>query len=230
MESIEGAVILDQFPFNLDAAKIVKQMHLHGDTRRYEDNIRELIGVVTPVARPKALYKVSCVDKKGPDSLEIDGVIFSGRLIRDVLDKVETVFVCVATCGTEVEAVEVPAGDVMKRYCLDVIKIALVFAAIAYLREYLAQHYSLKDLSSLNPGELKAFPSTQHKKIFSLLGDVEGRIGLKLTENCALVPTKSHSGIYFSTETQFISCRLCTQPRCMGRRAPYNAESAKQYA
>jgi hypothetical protein len=229
MESSNGVVILDKVPFELNIDKIVKQMRLHGDTRRYEENLRELIKIVSPLARPKALYKVGYVNKKEHDSLQVDGVEFSGRLIRDALDKAATVFICVATCGTEVEAIELPASDVMKRYCLDVIKMGLVFSAIACLREHLMQHFNLKELSHLNPGEIKAFPSTEHRKIFALLGDVEKMIGLKLTENCALVPTKSHSGIYFSSGTHFISCRLCTQQRCQGRRAPYDAELAKQY-
>ena len=228
-ESRNGVMILDNIPANLDAARVLKQMHLHGDTKRYEQNINELIELVTPIARPKAVYKVSCIENKSQDSLEIDGVKFTGRLVRDTLDKADTVFVCVATCGIEVEKIEIPPASVMKRYCLDVIKMALVFSAITYLNDYLKQHFNLGEISSLNPGELKAFPSTQHKKVFSILGDVEGMIGVRLTEYCALVPTKSHSGIYFSTDTKFISCRMCTQKRCMGRRAPFDAELAKQY-
>jgi hypothetical protein len=230
MESRDGAVVLDQIPVKLDVTEVIKQMHLHGDKQRYENYLRELIQIVTPLARPKALYKVCCVDKKESDSLEIDGVKFNGRLIVDTLEGVDTVFVCVATCGREVESVEIPAAEVMKRYCLDMIKTALIFTATTYLDEYLKKHYSLdNEISRISPGEIKAFPSTQHKNIFAVLGDVEGKIGLKLTEYCALVPTKSSSGIFFSKETKFISCRMCTQKRCMGRRAAYDAELARPY-
>jgi hypothetical protein len=229
MESRDGVVVLDYIPVNLDMDAVLKQMHLHGDTRRYEAHLRELMGVVTPLARPKAMYKVCCVDKKEAESLEIDGVRFNGRLIRDTLEGVDTVFVCVATCGREVETIKLPAEEVMKRYSLDVIKMALVFNATSYLNNHLKEKYSLGEISSLNPGEIKAFPSSQHRLIFSILGNVEEKIGLQLTENCALVPTKSHSGIYFTRETKFISCKMCTQKRCMGRRAAYDPELAKQY-
>ncbi len=229
LESADGVVVLDQIPVDLNVNAVIKQMHLHGDTRRYEEFIGELLQTVKPLARPKAMYKVCCVEKKEAESLEIDGVKFNGRLIRDTLEGVDTAFVCVATCGREVEAVEIPAAEVMKRYSLDVIKMALVFSATTYLTDKLKEKYKLGDISSLNPGEIKAFPSTQHRLIFAILGDVKSRIGLELTEYCALVPTKSHSGIYFSKETKFISCRMCTQKRCTGRRAAYDPDLARQY-
>jgi hypothetical protein len=229
LESADGVVVLDQIPVDLEVNAVVKQMHLHGDTRRYEEYISELLRIVTPLARPKAMYKVCCVDKKEAESLEIDGVKFNGRLIRDTLEGVDTAFVCVATCGREIETVEIPAAEVMKRYSLDVIKMALVFSATTYLTNILKEKYKLGEVSSINPGEIKAFPSSQHRLIFSILGDVKSRIGLELTEYCALVPTKSHAGIYFSKETKFIPCRMCTQKRCMGRRAAYDPELAKPY-
>ncbi len=229
MGKSDNLVVLDKIPFNLDTAKIIERMHAHGDVKRYEKNINELIEVVSPIARPKAMYKIACVDHDDSESLEIDGVKFNSRLVIDKLGQAETVFVCAATCGTEVETIEVPAADVMKRFCLDAVKNAILFSASAYLREHLTRRYHMQEVSTLNPGETKSFPISQMENLFSILGDVEGTIGVKLTENCALVPTKSGCGIYFSTENEFVSCRLCPQARCQGRRAPYEPELAKHY-
>jgi len=229
MESDKKTVILDRIPFQLDASAILKQMHLHADAQRFEKEIKDLIDIVTPLARPKAVYRVCCIENRTSDSLEIEGQVFNGKLMVDTLGKVDTVFVCVGTCGTEVESLQIPADQVERRYCFDAVKIALLFSAVGFLREKLQEKFQIKNISSLNPGELKAFPSTEHRKLFAILGDVEGMVGVKLTDMCALVPTKSHSGIYFSTETNFISCRMCTMKRCPGRRAPYSEELAEQY-
>ena len=228
MDSSDKLVVLKNFPFTLDVDKVLQQMQTRGNPRRMQECAREMIELVQPVARPKALYKVCCVDNKERDSLDIDGVRFASRLVRRNLDPVETVFVCVATVGTEVEDLDPPA-DVMKRFCLDAVKNRLMFEATAHLRKHLEQHFSLKQLSNLNPGETESFPIEYQKNLFKILGDVEGLIGVKLTDNCALVPTKSHSGIYYSTETEFISCRLCTNRRCSGRRAAYEPELAEQF-
>lgn len=229
MKTDNKVVVFKDIPAELKIDQVMKQMRLHGDPRRFEEKIRGLLEMVNPIAQPKALYKIGCVENKEPDSLEIDGIKFSGKLLRDNLDQVETVFVCLATCGTEVEAIKIPAGDVMKSYCLDMIKLALVISASTYLQDQLRRKFGLGELSGLHPGELKQFPIEMQRKLFDILGDVEGMIGVRLTENCALVPTKSRSGIFFSKETQFISCRLCLQKRCQARRAAYDPELAAQY-
>ena len=110
-----------KFLSNLNVAEILKQMKIHGDIKRFETPVRELIEIVKPMAKPKALIKVVCVDHKTPQTLQIDGVEFDSKLIRVSLDKVETAFVCMTTAGTEIEAMEQPQ-DVIKRFCLDALK------------------------------------------------------------------------------------------------------------
>jgi hypothetical protein len=221
-------IVLDKVPFEFNVDAIIKQMKIHGDPKRYETPFRELIDVVMPVAKPKALIKVVCVDHKTPETLQIDGVTFDSKLIRVSLEPVETAFVCMTTIGTEVEKIPQPA-DVMKRFCLDALKNHLLFAATGYLKKFLQDTYQTGTLTNLNPGETASFPISQQRQIFQIIGDVEGYIGVRLSENCALIPTKSHSGIYFSTAVEFVSCRLCTNKRCQGRRAPYEPELALQF-
>jgi hypothetical protein len=221
-------IILDKIPCEFTVESVLKNTRMHADPRRFEAGIRSLIDVVTPVARPKALIKVVCVDHKTTDSLQIDGVEIDSTLVRAKLDPVETAFVCMTTIGTEVEALEQPK-DIMLRFCLDAMKNMLLFAATAYLKKFLQDNYHTGTLTNLNPGETASFPIAYQRKIFQIIGDVEGYIGVRLSENCALLPTKSHSGIYFSTDVEFISCRLCTNQRCSGRRAPYEPDLALQF-
>jgi len=221
-------IVLDKIPFEFSVEGILKSTRMHGDPRRFEPGIRSLINIVTPVARPKVLIKVVCVDHKTADTLQIDGVEIDSKLVRVNLDPVETAFVCLTTIGTEVEALEQPK-DVMLRFCLDDMKNQLLFAATGYLKKFLQENYQTGTLTNLNPGETASFPIAFQRKIFQIIGDVEGYIGVRLSENCALLPTKSHSGIYFSTAVEFISCRLCTNQRCSGRRAPYEPDLALQF-
>jgi hypothetical protein len=224
----DSKVIVRDVPVDLNVEAILKQMRIHGDPKRFETSIRELIDIVRPVAKPKALIKVVCVDHKTADGLQIDGVEFDSKLIMANLAPVETAFVCMTTIGTEVETIPYPE-DVIKRYCLDAIKNSLLFAATGELKRFLQDTYHTGTLTNLNPGETASFPIAQQRKIFQIIGDVEGYIGVRLSENCALLPTKSHSGIYFSTAVEFVSCRLCTNKRCQGRRAPYEPELALQF-
>jgi hypothetical protein len=222
-------VIMENIPFVLEEEKIIGRMHMRGSGHRFADNLRELIAIVTPVARPKAMYKISCVANKEADSVEIDGIKFGGRLIRLNLDQVDTVFPYVATCGREVETIEVPARDILKRHCLEAIKLTLVITASMHLQKHINQHYAAGELSNMSPGEIESWPVTQQKELFSVLGDVEGGIGVKLTPGGLMMPIKSRSGLHYTNEVKFISCLICTQKRCPGRQAAYNPELAAKY-
>ncbi len=228
-ESTEQAVVLDNIPLDVDVGKILAQMKIHGDSKRYENGVRAALESLRPVARPKALYKVGCVENKTGETLEIDGVTFTSQLVTTNLDKIDSVFVCVVTVGTEVESVPQPA-DVFQRFCQDAAKNAFLFTASTYLADYLKKRYHIRgQITRLNPGETASFPIDQQRNLFAILGEVQKLIGVTLTENCALVPVKSHSGIYYSSETEFISCRLCTNQRCMGRRAAYEPALARTF-
>jgi hypothetical protein len=222
-------VILENIPVNLDVKVVLNLMKVSRNTQRYENTLREMIDRITPVARPKAMYRICCVEKKGAEALEIEGVKFNSQLLLRNLDKTETVFVSLATAGAEIEAMTEP-GDVMQRFCLDMAKNGVLFAATTYLNEHLNRRYHTGQISILSPGETEAFPIDQQRPLLSLLGDYEKLMGVRLTENCALIPVKSRSGILYATETEFVSCRLCTNQRCMGRRAAYEPELARQYS
>jgi hypothetical protein len=229
MNLLENVEVLDSIPYEPDIAQIMKMLPMRGDKQRFEGIVRELLEIVVPIARPKAVYRVCCVDKIEGDSVTIEGVTFTSQLLRDKLENVERVFPVVSTCGREADAIKLPGRDLIRDYCLDVIKNTIVFSASMYVNKYLTQRFDIKQLSSLNPGEMESWQITQLRKLFLLLGDVEAMIGVTLTEQCALVPTKSGSGILFPTETQFFGCQLCPQRKCLGRRTAYDPELAEKY-
>jgi len=221
--------VLDSIPVRLELEEVLKQLHQSKENKDIERIVQELIEIVRPVAKPKAIYKVSYIDNKSEDSLYIDGVRFTSRVLRVNLDKVERVFPYVATCGRELDEIAVPSDDFMKYYCLDVIKEVVLRSAIGYLTDYLTRNYALGQVSKMHPGSLRDWPITQQKELFSIFGDVEDLIGVKLTESFLMLPVKSVSGIYFPTEIRFESCQLCPREVCSERRAPYDPDLVKKY-
>ena len=221
--------VVRDIPVNLELRAVLKRMRIREKNQYVEKIARELIELARPIAKPKAIYKVSYVDNKNKDSLDIGGVKFTSRVLRVNLDKIERVFPHVATCGTELDRIAVSSRDFMKCYCLDVIKEIVLRSAINYLKTYLTRKYALGQMSRMNPGSLASWPITQQKELFSILGNVEDLIGVKLTENCFMIPVKSVSGIFFPTEVKFESCQLCPREVCSERRTPYNPDLAKKY-
>ncbi len=223
--------VFNSIPVDLEPDKVLKSMGMRGGNQQVERVVQELVEVTRSIAKPKVVYKVSYVDDKDGDTVTIDGVRFTSRVLRINLDQVGRVFPYIATCGTELEKIAVPSNDVLKSFCFEEIKIMVLRSAITYFSNRLTEHYALGKMSRMSPGSgpLEVWPLAQQKELFSLFGDTEELIGVRLTKSCVMVPLKSASGIYFPTEITFESCQLCLRKKCIGRRAPYDPEVAKKY-
>lgn len=221
--------LLNNIPVSLELDKVLKGLGLRNVSKSVEGTVQGLIETVRPTARPKAIYEVSYVDDKNEDSLYIGGVKFTSHVLRVNLDNVERVFPYVATCGKELDEIAIPSDDFMQCYYLDAIKEAVLGSARSYLKNYLTRNYALGQISHMSPGSLADWPITQQEELFSIFGNVEDLIGVKLTESFLMVPVKSVSGIYFPTEIEFVSCQLCPREVCSGRKALYDPGLAQKY-
>jgi len=223
--------VFNSIPVDLEPDKVLKFMRIRDGNQQAERMVQELVEVACSIAKPKVVYKVSYVDDKDGDTVTIDGVRFTSRVLRINLDQAERVFPYIATCGTELEEIAVPSSDVMKSFCFEEIKIMVLESAITYFSNHLTEHYALGKMSRMSPGSgsLESWPIAQQKGLFSLFGDVEELIGVRLAKSCVMFPLKSVSGICFPTEITFESCQLCPREKCIGRRTPYDPELAKKY-
>ncbi len=218
--------ILDNIPTNLDSEDVMRRLHHH---RGLEPYVEELVEAVRPIVRPKAIYEVSYVEDRTEDSVRIGGVRFTSRVLRRNLEPVGKVFPHVVTCGREIDEMAVSSDDLMESYCLDTIKEIVLRSAARHLQDYLSARYAVGRLSKMSPGALTDWPITQQEKLFSIFGNVEDMIGVRLTESSLMVPVKSVSGIYFPSEVGFESCQLCPRDVCERRRAPYDPALATEY-
>ena len=218
--------VLENIPVELNLQIVMKALR---QNKAMEECVQELLESVLPIVNPKAVYEVCYVESKDGDSLSVSDVTFTSRVLRTNLDKVGRVFPYVVTCGRELDGIPVPSDDIMKSYCLETIKRVVVGFARGYLEDYLKRTYALGQVSRMSPGSLVDWPINQQKELFSIFGDVESLIGVRLTESYLMVPVKSVSGMVFPTEVSFESCQLCPREICEGRRAPYDPELVKEY-
>lgn len=221
--------ILSDIPVSLDAGTVLERMNIRKKRGDMEKGIQEMIELALPVAKPKAVYEVSYIDNKYDDAVDIGGIRFTSRVLRDNLEEANKVFPFVATCGKEVDRIDIPADEFMKCYFLDQIKEVLLEQAMSHLEEHLTRKFSLGQISEMEPGSLESWPIDQQQKLFSIFGNVEELIGVRLTDRYLMVPVKSVSGIYFPTEIKFESCQLCPREKCIGRKARYDPELARKY-
>jgi hypothetical protein len=210
--------ILEYIHVNLDLEEIKRSLHMEkrGDWCR----VQTLVDEVRPLISGKAAYKVCYIESKIEDAITIDGTCLKSRVLRKNLHTVERVFPYVVTIGNRLEEKTRACTDLLKKYYLDTIG----NLALTDVRKYLKNQ-----LPYMSPGSLKDWAIEEQRPLFSILGDVEASIGVRLNENLAMIPNKSLSGIYFPTEIPFYSCQLCPRKDCPTRKASYDEKLAREY-
>lgn len=221
--------ILDRIPLKITSEEVVKELHLTRKNPSTEEKVQELLEEVRPIAKPKVLYKVSYIQNKNEDSVNIDGISFASRILRINLENAERVFPYVVTAGRELDSINISKENFMRVFYHDAIKEMILERAARYFEKYLKERYALVKISHMSPGSLNDWPILQQKQLFSLFRNVEDLIGVRLTESFLMDPIKSVSGIHFPTEIDFKSCMLCKRASCPKRKAKYDPEMAERY-
>ncbi len=222
--------ILKDIPFEYELHDLLKKLHLElgsDDAKDFEG----ILAAAAKVARPKVIYDILYVKEKGVDSVDFERVIFTSNVLRKNLDKVERVFPYIITCGAEFGQVKLPEADFLQEFWLDSIKEAALFSARKYFKEFIERRFGIKKASNMSPGSGAAdiWPIQQQKELFSVFGDTEKLIGVRLTESFLMMPNKTVSGILYPSEVDFKTCQLCPREVCKNRSAPYDEKLVKQY-
>ena len=213
--------LLDTIPVSVTLDEILKKLLLSDDDDI--DLVTGLFNKARELARPKAIYKVVYVDEIDNPHVILDGVRFTSDVLARNMEGVHRVFAYVCTCGTEVDDWSHAEKDYVVSIWLDIIKEHFVFDASKFLRDYIREKYGISTVSSINPGSgnVDTWPITQQQLLFPLIGGVTEDTGVRLTESCLMLPTKSTSGLLYGSDKEFIGCSLCERKNCPGRRAPY---------
>ena len=178
---------------------------------------------------PRAVYDVAYIGAKGEGTVEVAGVAFQSTVLRANLDAADKVFPYIITVGPELEREAAAQGDLLKQYYLEEMANYALEHAAAWLSKQLEALYNLGSLSNMSPGSLEDWPITEQTKLFSIFGDTERLVGVRLTDSLLMLPRKSISGILFPSEEGFTSCQLCDRERCPGRKAPYSGVGPDQH-
>jgi len=207
---------------------------LDGDRIRTQARVEEgsqdaaalsaLLDLARRAGRPKVAYRACFLGQRRAEAVQVGEVWFRSRTLVRNLASVERVFAFVATCGHELDEVFPGKGDMVQEYWWDLIKSELLGAAIRHGRERLCRLFRLGTTATMSPGsgDASIWPIEQQKELFTLLGDVEGALGVRLTESFLMIPNKTISGLLFPAEVDFETCEVCHREDCPSRRAPFN--------
>ena len=223
----ESLEILTSIPAEIDLKELQRRLRMKPG--KQWDQVQSLVEAAKPVITPKVAYRVCYIDEKRIDSVIIDGIELKSAVLRKQLEEVERVFPHVLTIGSKLETMANETGDYVEQFYLDTIANVALTTARRHFETQLQARFGLGKISRLGPGSLEAWPINEQMPLFSILGDVESLIGVKLTDSFLMIPRKSSSGIYFPTEIPFFACQLCPRKECPSRKAAYDVKKAKEY-
>ena len=217
------AVVLDDIPFKLDFAALLKRLHVP-EQSEHAAELRQLADEAEAVGRPRAMYKEVPIESKGDQEVVIEGVRLTSHVLRVNLDQAYKAFPFVATCGVELDSWSPAVEGVLQAYWVDQLRELALRAAINHMRQILTEQHGLVHASMMNPGSLPDWPLKEQRALFAILGDPGAAIGVQLTRSLLMVPMKSASGLLFPSQDSYENCMLCTRENCPGRRAPYDPD------
>jgi len=220
--------IIDHIPVNLEAGDIARRLHIRPDRAgsSYPEELIELAGTLVSL---RAVYDISYVGAKDAESVEVSGVVFQSGVLRHKLENAQKVFPYIMTIGPELEKTASSLGDLLRQYYLEEIANIVLEQGAAWLTDKLQGRWGFPRLSNMSPGSLEDWPITEQRPLFSLFGDTEKTIGVRLTDHFLMLPRKSISGILFPSEEGFTACQLCPRDVCPSRRARYDEGLAAEY-
>jgi len=219
--------VLDPIPIDLEPNAVEEELRVTkagawGPFKTAFEIVRDSI-------HARAAYAIHYVDARFDDGVVIDGIRFGSRVLSINLQHVGRVFPYVVTIGAVLEERIDAAKDLLAKYYLDAIGNLALIQARTYLEKVLRSKFVLNGLSFMSPGSLEDWPIEEQRPLFSLLEGIEHTMGVRLTENCLMIPKKSVSGVYFPSKTTFYNCQLCPRSNCMGRKAAYSEGLAREY-
>ena len=212
------------FPINLEAAPLLKKLKIDADPEDEDfQSFSRMLDEARSIARPKFAYGIAAVEEKGTDSVIIEGRTIRSKLVRQNLDQTHRVFPYIATCGSELDNWSRAYTDLLENYWADEIKNRALQLAIMSMRQTVKETYFAgQDLSQMSPGSLPEWPLPEQAFLFDLLREEAAAMEVRLTDSFLMVPSKSVSGFYFTSQSHFENCRLCPMPNCPNRRVPYD--------
>jgi hypothetical protein len=213
--------IIENIPASLEPEDIARRLRVN-PTRPGFAVVSEVAGLARSLIHLKAVYDTSYIGVKENESVEISGVVFRSRVLRHNLEGAQKVFPFIMTVGPDLERTAASLGDLLKQYYLEEMANIVLEQAADWLAEKLSARWGFPGLSCMSPGSLEDWPISEQPKLFSLFGDTERSIDVKLTDSLLMVPRKSISGILFPSEEGFISCRLCPRENCPSRKVDYD--------
>lgn len=207
----------------------------HANHRRWFETLDTLERELPRIMRPRGVYRIDRVVAREPQRLELaSGAVFTGT-VGTFLRHAQFVAAWVVTIGSATERLGrgwLRRGQVMQGTVADALASEAAEATAARLQDEVrawALAHGLEITPRYSPGYC-GLTVQQQVPLFASLP--VGRINVRLTPSCLMLPLKSVSGLIGLGAPDRVSpaaysCETCDHPSCVQRRAPFDRGRAE---
>lgn len=210
-------VVLDDISFNINQESLIKELHVNNS---YMNTFKSLMREAIAIAKPKAVYKKAVLESNGDGYVVIDGVRLNSRVVTVNLKEVSEFFPAIVTCGKELEEWANSFDDMLLNFWANALSEKAMHSAIEALVVQLKERYKLESVSKMNPGSVVDWSILEQRNLFTIIGNTEELIGVRLTKSSLMLPVKTVSGIWFPND-HYENCMMCSK-KCPNRKAIYD--------
>jgi len=213
-----GVIICKNLGIKLDMKAVMERLRVPED---FEEEFADIFAKCEAIADPGYIYTAMPV-RQTESTTFVGEYEFVSKIMYGNFKGQSTVWPYVLTCGRELYDLAAQKDDPLERYWVDCIAETYLGAIHPIMHAEVAKLAGVERLYSMNPGSLDDFPLACQRPLFDMLGDVKAGIGAWLTDSYLILPYKSGSGIYFTSDSHYENCSMCPRAGCPNRRAPYD--------
>ena len=215
--------VFDHIPVKLD---VVEFMKTQGIRKIAEQEVSSLMEKSSQLVEPKAVYTfLKTLNVDNPKVHLEGGYVLDSLILSDTLREGQTIAPYVITIGPGVEklASEQAKNSILKSWILEKIGDYALSKAREYAKSEIEKQMESK-VSSFGPGTGtgKLFDIRQQEVLFKIL-EPQNKIGVTLTPSYLMIPRKSVSGVFASTNTEYVACQYCPK-KCESRKKSFSGE------
>ena len=193
-------------------------------TEKLPKRAKEMFKESSSLARPKAMWVECNIKARGGNWIKVSDQTLKSKVLSETLDKgTKVLYPYIATSGKELYDWSTQFKKETDKYWAHVIQSVALKVAVEALKNDLLRNINFPKIANMSPGRIEDWPIEEQSKLFDIFGKAYRKIGVVLTEDNLMIPTKSVSGVMFPTEVNFDSCKLCTRENCPWRNAAYDS-------
>ena len=191
-----NSIELINLGFTLNETAFYERIRMERGTRRAMP-IERILETARNIPQPKAMYYLAEAKAVNESQFTLDGIPFVSKVGVEKIKNFKYVFPNIVTAGVEIENYCLSRENILEQYIImELCNFSCEFAKNAMIKD-IKKRFGVELQDCIYPGE-EGFLLDSGKRIFELFDDVEGKIGVTVSDMGLPTPHQTAYAIGFA--------------------------------